>query len=46
MPTGVPTVAQPYATALVTLDAQQLERLPPAIRTARPADLLRGLEAN
>ena len=35
-------VAQQYSTTLVTLDRQQLERLPPLVRTARPADLLRG----
>jgi len=33
-------VAQQYGTTLVTLDRQQLERLPPAVRTARPADVL------
>lgn len=38
-------VAQQYGTILVTLDRQQLERLPPTVRTARPADALRGLEA-
>ena len=33
-------VAQQYDTLLVTLDRQQLERLPPGVKTARPADLL------
>ena len=33
-------VAQQYETMLVTLDRQQLERLPPVVRTARPADLI------
>lgn len=33
-------VAQQYDTTLVTLDRQQLERLPPEVKTARPADLL------
>lgn len=35
-------VAQQYDTTLVTLDRQQLERLPPEVKTARPADLLHG----
>ncbi len=34
-------VAQQYNTTLVTLDRQQLDRLPPLIQTARPADILR-----
>ena len=33
-------VAQQYGTTLVTLDRQQLERLPPLVKTARPADFL------
>jgi predicted nucleic acid-binding protein len=33
-------VAQQYDTTLVTLDRQQLERLPPEVKTARPAELL------
>lgn len=32
-------VAQQYGTTLVTLDRQQLERLPPFVKTAQPADL-------
>ncbi len=32
-------VAQQYGTTLVTLDRQQLERLPPLVKTARPANL-------
>jgi predicted nucleic acid-binding protein len=32
-------VAQQYGTTLVTLDRQQLERLPPLVKTARPSDL-------
>ena len=35
-------VAQQYETTLVTLDRQQLERLPPLVKTARPADLSHG----
>jgi predicted nucleic acid-binding protein len=35
-------VAQQYDTTLVTLDRQQLERLPPEVKTARPAELLHG----
>jgi len=35
-------VAQQYETTLVTLDRQQLERLPPVVKTARPADLSHG----
>lgn len=38
-------VAQQYGTTLITLDRQQLERLPPAIRTARPGDVLPDLQA-
>ena len=37
-------VAEQYGTTLVTLDRQQLERLPPMIKVVRPADALR--EAN
>ncbi len=33
-------VAQQYGTILVTVDRQQLERLPPRVRTACPADVL------
>jgi len=36
-------VAQQYGTTLVTLDGEQLQRLPPAVRTARPADVLHEL---
>ncbi|MBN1813389.1 MAG: type II toxin-antitoxin system VapC family toxin [Anaerolineae bacterium] len=32
-------VAQQYGTTLVTLDRQQLERLPPLVKTVQPADL-------
>jgi len=38
-------VAQQYDTTLVTLDRRQLERLPPEVKTARPADLLHGAPA-
>jgi predicted nucleic acid-binding protein len=38
--------AQQYGTTLITLDRQQLERLPPQVRTARPADVLGEEEAN
>jgi predicted nucleic acid-binding protein len=34
-------VSQQYGTTLVTLDRQQLERLPPTVRAIRPADALR-----
>ena len=34
-------VAEQYGTTLVTLDRQQLERLPPVIKVIRPADALR-----
>ena len=34
-------VAHQYGTTLVTLDRQQLERLPPLIRTTGPGDVLR-----
>ena len=34
-------VAQQFGTTLVTLDRQQLERLPPVVKTSRPSDLLR-----
>ena len=33
-------VAQHYSTTLVTLDRQQLDRLPPDVNTARPAEAL------
>lgn len=36
-------VAQQYDTILVTLDRQQLERLSPLVRTARPDSVLREL---
>jgi len=36
-------VAQQYGTTLVTLDRRQLERLPPLVKTARPADVLRAV---
>lgn len=36
-------VAQQYGTVLVTLDRQQLERLPPVVKTARPADVLHAV---
>jgi predicted nucleic acid-binding protein len=35
-------VAQQYATTLVTLDRQQLERLSSVVKTARPSDVLGG----
>jgi predicted nucleic acid-binding protein len=35
-------VAEQYGTTLVTLDRQQLERLPPVVEVIRPADALRG----
>jgi len=38
-------VAQRYSTTLITLDRQQLERLPPLVRTARPGDVLPDLIA-
>jgi predicted nucleic acid-binding protein len=38
-------VAQQYGTTLITLDRQQLERLPPAVRTARPGNVLPDLQA-
>jgi predicted nucleic acid-binding protein len=38
-------VAQRYGTTLVTLENQQLQRLPPLLRTAGPVDLLRELAA-
>jgi predicted nucleic acid-binding protein len=37
-------VAQQVGTTLITLDHQQRERLPPEVRTARPADVLGGME--
>jgi predicted nucleic acid-binding protein len=36
-------VAQEYDTTLVTLDRQQLERLPPGVKVMRPVDVLRSL---
>jgi predicted nucleic acid-binding protein len=33
-------VARQYGTTLITLDRQQLERLPPTVKTARPAEVL------
>ena len=36
-------VAEYYGTTLITLDQQQLERLPPIVRVLRPADVLREL---
>lgn len=33
-------VAQRYETTLITLDRQQLERLPPLVKTARPGDVI------
>jgi predicted nucleic acid-binding protein len=39
-------VAQQYGTTLITVDRQQLERLPPEVRVARPADLLGEVGAN
>jgi predicted nucleic acid-binding protein len=36
-------VAQQYATTLVTLDRQQLDRLPANIRTLCPADIVHEL---
>jgi predicted nucleic acid-binding protein len=36
-------VAQQYDTTLVTLDRQQLERLPHLVKTARPADLIEAV---
>ncbi len=36
-------VAQQYNTTLVTLDQQQLERLPPLVKTVQPGDVLRDL---
>ncbi len=38
-------VAQQYGTTLITLDRQQLDRLPPLVSTARPADVLSEVEA-
>jgi predicted nucleic acid-binding protein len=38
-------VAQQYGTTLVTLDRQQLDRLPAAIRTVRPSDIVRELRS-
>jgi predicted nucleic acid-binding protein len=39
-------VAQQYGTTLITLDRQQLDRLPPLVSTARPADVLSEMEAS
>jgi len=39
-------VAQQYDTTLITLDRQQLDRLPPLVNTARPADVLSEMEAD
>lgn len=39
-------VAQQYGTTLITLDRQQLERLPPEVRTARPANVLGEIETD
>jgi len=39
-------VAQQYGTTLITLDRQQLQRLPPEVRTARPADVLGEIETD
>jgi predicted nucleic acid-binding protein len=39
-------VAQQYGTILITLDRQQLERLPPEVRVARPADVLDEVGTN
>jgi predicted nucleic acid-binding protein len=39
-------VAQQLGTTLITLDRQQLERLPPEVRTVRPAGVLGELEAD
>ena len=39
-------VAQQYGTTLITLDRQQLERLPPTVRTVRPADVLGEIETS
>jgi predicted nucleic acid-binding protein len=38
-------VAQQYGTTLITLDRQQLDRLPPLVSTALPADVLNEMEA-
>jgi predicted nucleic acid-binding protein len=38
-------VAQQYGTTLITLDRQQLARLPPLVSTALPADVLSEMEA-
>ena len=38
-------VAQQYGTTLITLDRQQLERLPPLVSTALPADVLSEMVA-
>ena len=38
-------VAQRYDTTLITLDRHQLDRLPPLVSTALPAEVLSGMEA-
>ena len=38
-------VAQQYGTTLITLDRQQLDRLPPLVHTALPANVLSEMEA-
>lgn len=38
-------VAERYGATLITLDRQQLNRLPPLVSTARPADVLSEMEA-
>jgi predicted nucleic acid-binding protein len=38
--------AEQYGTILITLDRQQLDRLPPQVRTARPADVLGKAETD
>jgi predicted nucleic acid-binding protein len=38
-------VAQRYGATLITLDHQQLDRLPPLVSTALPADVLSEMEA-
>ena len=39
-------VAQRYGTTLITLDRQQLNRLPPLVSTALPADVLNEMGAS
>jgi predicted nucleic acid-binding protein len=38
---GYAAVVRQYGTTLITLDRQQLERLPPTLKTARLAEVLR-----